>query len=191
MLITQPNTRMGFYLEKRFCKLFSESCTVVLQLPCWPSKQGELSNFFFTKPLLQITVLPTSTLVSGVEASHQRKGQSQHWLDLQVVAASSQFRTHTWTLSVDVVVREFKRGKFVFDWHGGRKERVELLLLSTPPFPPSCLPSHFCPGSLNNHWLGIIKHWKITKLSNFVVVVQLIPGLMWADIRCTTTKNQA
>ena len=34
----------GYYLEKGFCKLFSESSTVVLQLPSCPGKQGELSE---------------------------------------------------------------------------------------------------------------------------------------------------
>ena len=33
-------------MGKRFCKMFSESSTVVLQLPCCPGKQGELSQFF-------------------------------------------------------------------------------------------------------------------------------------------------
>ena len=31
---------------------------------------------------------------------------------------------------------------------------------------------------------------KLHKLGHFVVVVQLIPGVMWADISCTTTKNE-
>ena len=37
-------TRKGCYLEKRFCKLFLESSTVVLQFPCCLGKQMELSE---------------------------------------------------------------------------------------------------------------------------------------------------
>ena len=37
-------TRLGFYLEKRLSKLFSESSTVEMQLPCCPGKQGGLSE---------------------------------------------------------------------------------------------------------------------------------------------------
>ena len=34
----------GRYLGKRFCKMFSEGSTVVLQLPSYPGTQGELSG---------------------------------------------------------------------------------------------------------------------------------------------------
>ena len=37
-------TKKGGYLEKKFCKLFSKSSTVVFQLPCRLGKQRELSE---------------------------------------------------------------------------------------------------------------------------------------------------
>ena len=37
-------TRRGRYLGKRFCKMFSESFTIVLQLLCCPGRQEELSG---------------------------------------------------------------------------------------------------------------------------------------------------
>ena len=49
-------TVWGVRLWKRFCKMFSESSTghlAVLQLPCCPNKQGELSAKHFTKPCSQ------------------------------------------------------------------------------------------------------------------------------------------
>ena len=45
-------TRLGRYLEKMFCKMFYESSTVALQLPCCPGKQWELAeNCLQTSPL--------------------------------------------------------------------------------------------------------------------------------------------
>ena len=38
-------TRTGCYLGKRFCKIFSETSTVVLQLPCCSAKQWDLSEY--------------------------------------------------------------------------------------------------------------------------------------------------
>ena len=35
-------TRKGYYLDKRFCKMFLKCSTFVLQLPSCPGKQGEL-----------------------------------------------------------------------------------------------------------------------------------------------------
>ena len=43
----QLGTGWGGHLFRRFCKLFSErstGCWAILQLPCFPSKQGELSD---------------------------------------------------------------------------------------------------------------------------------------------------
>ena len=38
------STLSDIRLFPRFCKMFSESCTVIMQLPCCPGKQGELSE---------------------------------------------------------------------------------------------------------------------------------------------------
>ena len=40
-------TLSAIRLFPRFCKMFSESSTVVIQLPCCPGKQGELSENCF------------------------------------------------------------------------------------------------------------------------------------------------
>ena len=45
-LLFQFNTRRSRYLGKRFCRMFSESSTDVLQLPCCPRQaRGELSGY--------------------------------------------------------------------------------------------------------------------------------------------------
>ena len=40
---------VAWYLEKRFCKIFSESSIVVMSLSCCPGMKGELSIFFLRK----------------------------------------------------------------------------------------------------------------------------------------------
>ena len=40
----RKNTRTGLFLVKMFCRMFSESSTVELQLACCPGKQGEFSK---------------------------------------------------------------------------------------------------------------------------------------------------
>ena len=42
--MSQSITWRGRSLGKRFCKMFSESSTVVLPLPCCPGKQADLSE---------------------------------------------------------------------------------------------------------------------------------------------------
>ena len=60
----------GGDLFRRFCKLFSESSTgrwAVLQVPCWPSKQGELSTFRKHVTILseQVAAPPSNLRMQG------------------------------------------------------------------------------------------------------------------------------
>ena len=51
--------RMGCYLEKRFYKMFSESSTVVLQLPYCPGRQGNSQKIIYKTSFTSNTFHPT------------------------------------------------------------------------------------------------------------------------------------
>ena len=51
------STELGCYMEKKFCKLFSESCTAVVLLP---RQARRTLRKLFTKPFLQVSALPST-----------------------------------------------------------------------------------------------------------------------------------
>ena len=51
LLISTFCTKMGCYMDNIFGKMLMGSSRVVLQLPCYPGKQGELSEFFLQNTL--------------------------------------------------------------------------------------------------------------------------------------------